>query len=616
MNSDAENLDNESFYVNSDQNLNLKPISSDENDSNELTNPNNTPKPISTQQLENDSSTDCTLDSCVSDPNILSKEPKENIVTEEPNEHTQTTQQLPIVEEIDDSKTESINNMPQNSNSVSLQNNNNVIGVQDTNFTEEFNMESSRVQKKDNSQITQELSSLENLNTSINESINNIIPQNSEASVNVQDANNVTRESNTVNVNQQQSSHLHFTQQLSDVNKIDNKIQESIDKTVPQSSNVESVLNNDNTKEVNTDESHQQLYEAIPPTQDSRKPIIEENGDLKELTNNIASQVADIVVDVKDNHENIEELNETVQHENMRIVRTQDTSDVINQQGDENDMPLLKEEKLEMKNESDIDNVLPNNTPIINNIEKQLHINNNINTSEGYLPASLNANLNNLSDVESIALMSNNGSVDDNTTHPALTQNATENVSSTDHPTVNDVVETTEVLNKKPINECTSENGCSNPSDSENIPKYGYENIQQQFNPENKVLLHENVLESLESNNNEKSNEFEPKNLVSSFGHPDACSGVSCLKFKRNVDKSVKYPQPVLKQVDQDLTLHSTNTEIEEENKKKNNEITDQSDAELNFLDHFQNWLSSPTLNSFDFLWHIFGKDSSEPYGK
>lgn len=613
MNSDAENLVNEGFSVNNDQNSNLKPIRSDENDLNEITNQNNTPKPISPQQLENDSSADCTLDSCVSDSNTLPKEPKEKIVTEEPNEHTQTNLQLPIVEEIDDSKKESINNMPQNSNPVSLQNHNNIIGVQDTNFTEELNEESSHVQKSDNLPNTQELSNLENLNTSLNESINNIIPQNSEATVNLQNDNNVTEESNVENIDQQQSSHLNFTEQLSDVKNIDNKIHESIDKTVSQSSNVESVLNNDDTKEMYTDGSHQQLNEAIPLPQNL--PKLQENYDLKELTNKIAVQVTDTVVDLKDSHEDTKELNETVQHENMSFIPIQEANDVINKQGDEDDMPFLKEEKLEMKNESDIDNILLNNTSIINNIEKQSHISNNINPSEGYLPASPYPNLNNLSNGDSISSMSNNDPVVDNTTLSALSQNATENVSSPDYPTVDNEVETTEVLSEKSINQCTSENECSNPLDLDSTPKYDYENIQQQFKPENKVIPDQNVLESLESNNNEKSNEFETKNLVSSFGHPDSCSGVSCLKFKRNLDKSVKYPQPVPKQVDQDLTSHSTNTEIEEENQKKINEITDQSDVELNFLDHFQNWLSSPTLNSLDFLWHIFEKDSSEPYG-
>lgn len=613
MDSHAENLVNESHSVNSDQNSNLKPVSSDENNLNEITNQNNAPKPISPQQLENDSSTDCTLDSCESDSNTLPKEPKENIVTEEPTEDTQTTQQSPVVEELNNSKKEPINNMPQNSDLASLKNNNNIIDKQDSNLTQEFNTESPHVQKSDNSQITQELFSLENLNTSINESINNIIPQNSEDTVNLQDANNVTKESITENVHEQHSSHLHFTQQLPIVKKIDGEIHESIDETAPQNSNVDSVLNNYVPKEVNTDGSHQQLYENIPLTQ--VLPKLEENGDLKELTNKIAVQVTDTVVDLKDNHEDIEEISETIQHENIRIVSTQDNSNKVNQQDDKNDLPLLKEEKLEIKNESDID-FLSNNTPIINNIEKQSHIGNNINASGGYLPASLNTSLNNLSYVEPIALMSNNGSVDDNENHSALLQNATENVSSTEYPTVNNVVETTEVLNTNSINQCSSENGCSNSLDLDSTSKYGYENIQHQFKPENNILPRENVVESSEFNNNEKSNEFEAKSLVSSFGHPDACSGISCLKFKRNIDKSVKYPPPVPKQVDQDLTLDSTNTEIEEKNKKKISEITDQSDVELNFLDHFQNWLSSPTLNSFDFLWHIFRIDSSEHCGK
>lgn len=489
-----------------------------------------------------------------------------------------------MTEEVKHLKT--INDISQNSNTVDLQ---------DTNFTKEFNTVSSHVQNSDDSQITQQSLSLEGLNVSVNKSNDSEIPQNFEATVNLQD--NVLKESNTKNNYQQQNTDVHFAQQSSSTKKLDDNINASMDKTVPQNTNEESTQNNDDIKEVNADLSHEELIKNIPSTQDL--PKLEKNSVPTESTNKLTLQVTDTVVDLKDHLEGIEKFNETEIPTNTNIVHTQGTSNVVNQLGDKNDVPLLKEKKLEIKNESDIVNVLPNNASIANYTEKQPYISNNIISSEGYIPVSPNTSQNENSDVESITSMLNNGSVGDNTTHSAHLSNETENISSTQYPTVGD-----------------KENGCSDSLDLDSTPKYDHENINYPYTSKNKVLPTENVQETLDFNNKEKSNEVEPKSLVSSFGHPDACSGISCLNFKRNVDKSIKFPHPVPKQVDQDLTSHSINTVLEEENKNIINEITDQSDEELNFLDQFQNWLSSPTLNSLSFLSHIFGKDSSEHNGK
>lgn len=211
--------------------------------------------------------------------------------------------------------------------------------------------------------------------------------------------------------------------------------------------------------------------------------------------------------------------------------------------------------------------------------------------------------------------------VDEKNSSPPLQKlvSVTENNDSlTDHETtISDEVNAAEEISSlKPNNQCTLENGCSSLIDS--APKYDNENIQQQYKSENKVLPYEGVQKTMDSLDKEKAKDLDSQSIVMSFGHPETCSGISCLKFKRNVEKIIKPVQSlnaVPKQDDSDTNLHSENPDFE--HKIIVDEIiTEQSSVESSFFDCFQHWLSSPTLNSIEFLSGIFGDNSEESNGK
>ncbi|XP_060862835.1 putative leucine-rich repeat-containing protein DDB_G0290503 [Metopolophium dirhodum] len=626
----ARNSVNEILSTNSVQILNSDPVDSDKNYKAKTISQQNIHTSTSDQQLENNFSTECSLDSCVNGV-------KENIVTENSKskispvstddslqqiiDNIQITQQSTNLDKTDNSINESTNNLsPKNINSeVSLQDDNN-------NGTEEFVSNSSYQQEIKHVKTTQEPSHLDKMDNSIKKSVN-MAPQISNTDINLQDNNNGTEMSNMNSHLQQKSKPIQTTQQLpSEGENIDVSIKKSVSINTAQQDPimvVNSKENNNDTKELNMNSSHQAKTDEVETVQKLPNVEAKTNVLIKESVSGVGSQNSNTVVVDNDG---TGQLN-TFQQEYTNSDSLPAITEADNQQVNNNykQPPLLEKEKenVEINNESEIlnDNVMP----IEDNLKDEIIYQSVVSETKDDIPVlsndhkepkSQNIQKDNLPNVESN--ISNNDSADANTTNSSPLQeliNTTEIVTSNDyHTTVINEMDVTAVLNKKSIDQCTSAE-CLQSVD--NTPNHDYEIINHQYNTENKELPYENIHKTMEYNNNEQLKEFVPKSFVASFGHPDTCSGVNCLNFKRNVEKLVKSPQPLNpapKHLQSDEISHSANIDYEKEIVKENiiNEITEQSVVELSLLDHFHNWLSSPTMITIDFVWNIFSDNSSE----
>lgn len=626
----ARNSVDEILSTNSVQILNSDPVDSDNNYKAKTISQQNIHTSTSDQQLENNFSTECSLDSCVNGV-------KENIVTENSRskissvstddslqqiiDNIQITQQSTNLDKTDNSINESTNNLsPKNINSeVNIQDDNN-------NITEEFILNSSYQQEIKHVKATEEPSHLDNTDNSIKKSVN-MAPQISNTDINLQDNNNGTEMSNMNSQLQQKSKPIQNTQQLpSEEEKIDVSINKSVSiNAALQDSNVVVNLkeNNNSTKELNMNSSYQEKSDEVETVQELPSLETKTNVLINESVSGVGSQNSNTV-----DNDGTGQLN-TSQQEYKNSDSLPAIHEADNQQVNNNykKPPLLEKEKVEINIESEISN--DNVMPIEDNLKDEIIYQSVVSETKDDIPVLSNDHKepkpqnilkDNLPNVESN--ISNNDSADANTTNSSPLQelnNTTEIVTSNDyHTTVVNQMDVTEVLNKKSIDQCTSVE-CLQSVD--NTPNHDYEIMKHQYNTENKELPYENIHKTMEYNNNEQLKEFVPKSFVASFGHPDTCSGVNCLNFKRNVEKIVKSPQPsnpVPKQLQSDEISHSANIDYEKEIGKENiiNEITDQSVVELSLLDHFNNWLSSPTMITIDFVWNIFSDNSSEYNGK
>lgn len=578
------------------------------------------------QQLENDSSIDCSSGSCVKEVNdkIVTDNSRSNISPESTDDSPQEiTQQSQILNTIDNSIKESTNNMlPANINSeVNLQDDNN------DNSTEEFILNTSYQQKIENEKNIQKSSHLDNTDNSIKKSVN-IVSQISDIDINLQHNNNGNEVLN-MNRSYQESKPIQTTQQLpSEEEKPDVSIKDSVNSDIPiQDSNTVVNLNeiSNGTKELNMNSSYQPKSEIEKTVQQLSTVEAKTNVLINQSVSNIESPNSN-TVEVKND---VTEQFNKIQQEFTNSDSLPAITEVDNQQVNNHNYiqsPLLEKKIVEINNENGISN---DNTMFIgenlkNEIIKEPVIsettiidipelpNNHIE------PKSYNIHKNNLPNVESN--ISNNDSTDGNMENSSLSEeliNATEIVPPNDyHTTVVNELDVTETLNKESIDQCTS-TGCLQSIDS--TKKYDYEGIQHQYKSENKELPSESIQKTMEFDNNEQLKEFVPKSFVASFGHPEACSGVSCLNFKRNLDKTVKSTQPlnpVPRILHPDEISHSTNIDYEKEKENIINKVTEQSQVELSFLDQLQNWLSSPSLITIDFVWNIFGDNTSEYNGK
>lgn len=618
----AKSAVNDILSTTSNQILNSGPVNSEKSYKSNIIDQQNIHTLANDQQSENDSSIDCSSGSCVKEvnDNIVTDNSRSNISPEStdgsPQEIIQQSQNL---NKIDNAIKESANNMlPTNINSeVNLQNDNN-----DTN-TEEFILNTSYQQKIENEKIIQKSSHLDNTDNSIKKSVN-IVSQISDIDINLQHNNNGNEVLN-MNRSYQESKPIQTTQQLpSEVEKPDVSIKDSVNSDLPiQDSNTVVRLNeiSNSTKELNMNSSYQPKSEKEKTAQQLSSVEAKTNVLINESVSNIESPNSNTVEVIND----VTELLNKSQQEFTNSDSLPAITEVDNQQVNTNNYiqsPLLGKKIVEINNENGISN---DNTMFIgenlkNEIIKEPVISETTiidipELSNDHIePKSHNIHKNNLPNLESN--ISNNDSTDGNMANLSSSQeliNATEIVPSNDyHTIVVNELDVTETLNKESIDQCTSA-GCLQSIDS--TEKYGYEGIQHQYKSENKEMPSESIQKTMEFDNNEQLKEFVPKSFVASFGHPEACSGVSCLNFKRNLDKTVKSTQPlnpVPRILHPDEISHSTNIDYEKEKENIINEVTEQSQVELSFLDQLQNWLSSPSLITIDFVWNIFGDNTSE----
>ncbi|XP_050422209.1 interaptin-like [Adelges cooleyi] len=102
--------------------------------------------------------------------------------------------------------------------------------------------------------------------------------------------------------------------------------------------------------------------------------------------------------------------------------------------------------------------------------------------------------------------------------------------------------------------------------------------------------------------------------FVSSFGHPDSCSGISCMS-NEVLKQDVKTVAQTVPTSGQDDSVHANDAaytieKVEKEDKSMN-EIIETHTDEWNFMDYIQQWLSSPTTNTVEFISNIFSNSNS-----
>lgn len=612
----ADNLINDDFSVNNGQTSNSDLINSEKSDLNEKINQNKVPKSTNLQKLENDSSASCTLDSCIKNSYSIGKIVKESFVTNEPIvdsshdqniKHGSTSEQLSKTEKIDSSEKKITGHTTMlNSKTVDLQDG--IIGAEELNtynFYQHQNL---------NLATNQQPPSILNKEKLINNNNNNIVPQNPNT-INNNGLDNLNKD----NYYQQETENLQINKQLSSLGKTESSTKE------PGSNDVNTVNlqdKNNGLEELNG--SHQEESVNLPVNQ--QPPSIKETNVLTKdpsvvsLNSNSAN--------LQDTKSNIELFNEVEQQDNLNSNSSSEMMKLDNQQDYHTQLASSQEVKTETNNENiglpsnPIEDNLQgfNNKSVIDESHDLLNVSNDTKPNlsgvfDGQREFESQSTHGNQDNTEST---SNNNLFDNSTTYPLTLQqlsNETDIISSSDdQSTIGEEVNTTE----KSTQQCTSENGCLHSVDIDQ--KYNNENIPQQYISENKDISYESIPKNMEHNSDKKSKKFEPKHFVESFGHPDTCSGIGCLKFKRNLEKTFKsQPQAsnfVSKQEVPDVSSHLINTDFQTEIKNKIQETPEQLDEGLGFLDHFQNWISSPTLNTIYLLNNIFGEYSNEFKGE
>lgn len=613
----ADNPINDDFSVNNGQIPNSDLVNSEKSDLNKKINQKKVPKSTNIQKLENDSSADCTLDSCIKNSYSNGKIVKESFVSNEPimdSSHEQNIKHVSTPEQL--SKTEKNDSLEKkitdnttllNSKTADLQNGN--IGA------EELNTNNFYQHQNLNLATSQQPPSILNSENLIKKHVNNIVSQNPNT-IN----NNGLNKLNKDNYYQQETVNLQVNEQLSSIEETESSTKEPASNDV-NTGNLQD--KNNGLEELNG--SYQEESVNLPINQQSpnieRTNVLTKDPSVISLNSNVAN--------LQDTNSNIEVFNETEQQNNLNSNSSSEIVKLDNQQEHyQTQLASLQKVKTETNNEdiglpgNPIEDNLQgfNNESVINESHDQLDVSNDIkpnlsgvfDSQRKFESQSTHGNQDNIEST------SNNNLFDKNTTYPLTLQqlsNETDIISSpNDQTTTGEEVNTTE----KSTQECTSENECLHSVDIDQ--KYSNENIPQQYISENKDISYKSFPKHMEHNSDEKPKKFEPKNFVESFGHPDTCIGVGCLKFKRNLEKTIKsQPQvsnTVSKQEVPDVSSHLIKTDFQTEIKNKIQETTEQLDEGLGFLDHFQNWISSPILNTIYLLNNIFGEYSNESKGE
>lgn len=606
----ADNQINDNFSVKNDQIPN-----SEKSDLNEKLNQNKVPKSANLQKLENYSSADCTLDSCIKNSYSIGKIVKESFATNEPimdSSHEQNIKHVFTLEQL--SKTKKIDNSEKKITDNTTLLNSKTADLQDGNIdAKELNTNHFYQHQNLNLATSQQPPSTLNTEKLSKKYVNNIVPQNPNT------INNDGLDKLNKDNYQQETVNLQINKQLSSLEKTESSTKEPASNDVLYSSNTVNLQDKNNgLEELNG--SYQEESVNLPinqqPLSIKKTNVLTKDPSVVSLNSNAAN--------LQDTNSNIELFNKIEQQDNLNSNSSSEMVKLDNQQDYyHTQLASLQKVKTETNNESiglSSNTIGFNNTSVINESHNQLDVSNDTKANlsgvfdgqKEFESQSTHANQDNIEST------SNNNLFENNTTYPLTLQqlsNETDIISSSnDETTTGEEVNTTE----KSTQQCTSENGCMHSVDIDQ--KYSNENIPKQYISDNKDISYESVQKHMERNSDEKPKKFEPKNFVESFGHPDTCSGVGCLKFKRNLEKTIKsQPQAsnsVSKQEVPDVSLHLINTDFQTEVKNKIQETTEQLDEGIDFLDHFQNWISSPTLNTIYLLSNIFGEYSNEFKGE
>jgi hypothetical protein len=613
--------------INTDQHFNFEPIEQ-QTDLNKKINQNNITQSTSPKNLENDVTKEYSLDP------VKNNKLDEKLVTDEINNNISPTNE----DSLHSTKTDSI---PNASHQLFKNTNDNIkdtVNIQDTNNDTEKLKTSNTVNDSANKRESQVYdNSLDNNNTkefisdSVHKKKTDFVPntphQVENSSDNIKDKAKTVSSQNSIKISEIQDNNnskeiidetLQNNGSLENITQIDNQ---SVNDNSKQLSSTEEkieiinekdkIIKNNMSKDFNGD--NLQDYNNISVINET----LQISGSLKNITQTDNQSVNDNSKQLSSTEEKIEIINENNVSKDFNGDNLQDYNNISvisetlqiggylenitqtdNQSVNDNSNQLLfTEEKIEIMNENNIskdfngDNLQDyNNISVINEIQNQPDI----------TKTEIDSESQNISKDPSIKPITSNNDQISGKTSSSPTQDIMNTIEI--HPVI---------ANKKEIDQCASEGGCSHSIESNQ--KYDIEKSKL----ENKISS-DNVYENIKPNDNEQLKKYEPKSFVESFGHPDSCSGVKCLKFNRNLEKIIKPPpiNPTQKQANSDETSQSANIDFDVEKTNIINEVIEESHVELSFFDYFQNWISSPTTNSINFLWSIFGDYSNTHNGE
>jgi len=603
----ADDLVNENLSLNSDKVSNADLINQEENGLNGKTNQNNNLKPTSSQKLENDSSAECTLDSCAiekeHEKSYATKELNNNIVSpvnkdysyQQKNEPSSTTKQISGTEKIDNSIKEPVND------SVSLKKSSKADLQDDNNGPNKFHLE-----KNVEFSTSQQLLSIKKTESLTNEPITGIESQNTSID-HLQDNSNDTEKLNSNSFHQEKEENLPTSYQQSSIKKIEISTEKLISHN-PQNSNPDDIQ--DDNK--GSDELHVDMEKNVNLPKNERPSSIEtkDSKKIEPITHGVPFNSN--TASSQDNDIGMDKFHEIQQQD---AVNSDSLPKLTISNHQSQPLPLLEKDKVKLNIKIDslssnsIENNSQNDYNTINEFQKQPDSKSNTaaNSFKAFndqtKPESQNISHESLLNSEST--IPNNNSVDTNSTYPSPLQELAKETGIVLSLDSQNTASGEETITEKSVEPCMSESeGCYL---KDNDPNYNYENIQQKYMPENKDLLHNNAHEYMKhADNDVKSKEFEPKSFVSSFGHPDTCSGIGCLNFNRNMEKTIKSPQ----------TSNSISKQVDPDASSMNTDSSEQSNVDSSILDSFQNWISSPTLNTIGLLKNVLGEYSNEYDGE
>lgn len=599
----ADNTVKEFVSENSDRILDADLVNKRENDLNEKMNQDNYTDLTSALKLESDSLEKCTLDSCTVEKNreksFVTKELSDNIASpvNEENSYQQKNDHSPITKQDGSEKKQVNSELLKNPSTADLENENN-----DTNNIHP---------QKNELGTSQQLPSVNQADSSTQDLLTNTESQNTSMDE-LQDSIN---DSEKLNSNDQEKNKVLTTSyQQSSLKITEISINQKISNNNPQNSFPNSIQNDNGSNKLNLEDSSykKQNIKLSENELPSSIEITDKNsyvGNLHDSKNNYVDEFNKPQQQGSGNSDSLPKKANVSVHQSPPLALLEKVKDKLNNENDSLPSNLIENSLLNDYSQSKI-----------NEFSKQSDSKNNIGT-DSYKALNdqskfENQNISNEKQHNVESTTPNNNSVDNNSSsYSSPLQELTNDTSVVSSPDSQNPAGTEQNMIEKSIEPCIS--GSENCVPKDNDPNSD-ERIQQKYIPENKELPYYNNAHKYTKNDNDvKYKEFEPKSFVSSFGHPDTCSGIGCLNFNRNIEKTIKSPQTlnsISKQENPDAG--SINTNFEKENKNVIHESSEKSDMTPSFLDSFLHWVSSPTLNTIDLLKNAIGEHSNENNGE